>query len=79
MSNIKSPDHQPKWSIEPIIFVMSKGMSFWRCNVIKSVVRAVSKHYGGMTPDESEITDLKKARRYIDMRLNQLEGRPINE
>lgn len=77
--NVKSPDHYAKWSIEPSTFIMGNGLSFWAGNVIKYVVRAGSKHYVGMTPDESEITDLKKARRYIDMRLNQLEGRPINE
>ena len=79
MSIIKSPDHYAKWAIEPITFIMGNGLSFWRGNVIKYTVRAGSKHYVGMTSDESEITDLKKARRYIDMRLNQLEGRPINE
>jgi hypothetical protein len=79
MSIIKSPDHYSKWAIEPIIFIMSNDLSFWRGNVIKYVVRAGSKHYVGMTPDESEITDLKKARRYIDMRLNQLEGKAIND
>lgn len=79
MSIIKSPDHYSKWAIEPIIFIMSNDLSFWAGNVIKYTVRAGSKHYVGMTSDESEITDLKKARRYIDMRLNQLEGRPIND
>ena len=78
MSIIKSPDHYAKWAIEPIVFIMGNGMSFWRGNVIKYVVRAGSKHYVGMTQEESEITDLHKARRYIDMRLNQLEGKAIN-
>ena len=78
MSIIKSPDHYAKWAIEPIVFIMGNGMSFWRGNVIKYVVRAGSKHYVGMTSEESEITDLHKARRYIDMRLNQLEGKAIN-
>jgi hypothetical protein len=78
MSIIKSPDHYAKWAIEPIVFIMGNQMSFWRGNVIKYVVRAGSKPYVGMTQEESEITDLHKARRYIDMRLNQLEGRPIN-
>jgi len=78
MSIIKSPDHYAKWAIEPIIFIMGNGMSFWRGNVLTHVVRAGSTHYGGKTPDDSEITDLKKARRYIDMRLNQLEGKAIN-
>jgi hypothetical protein len=79
MSIIKSPDHYAKWSIEPITFIMGNGLSFWAGNVIKYTVRAGSKHYVGMTSDESEITDLKKARRYIDMRLNQLEGKAIND
>ena len=79
MSIIRSPDHYSKWAIEPITFIMGNGLSFWAGNVIKYTVRAGSKHYVGMTSDESEITDLKKARRYIDMRLNQLEGKAINE
>jgi len=79
MSIIKSPDHYSKWAIEPITFIMGNGLSFWAGNVIKYTVRAGSKHYVGMTSDESEITDLKKARRYIDMRLNQLEGKAIND
>ena len=79
MSIIKSPDHYAKWAIEPITFLMGNGLSFWAGNVIKYTVRAGSKHYVGMTSDESEITDLKKARRYIDMRLNQLEGKAIND
>ena len=79
MSIIKSPDHYSKWAIEPITFLMGNGLSFWAGNVIKYTVRAGSKHYVGMTSDESEITDLKKARRYIDMRLNQLEGKAIND
>ena len=79
MSIIRSPDHYSKWAIEPITFIMGNGLSFWAGNVIKYTVRAGSKHYVGMTSDESEITDLKKARRYIDMRLNQLEGKAIND
>ena len=79
MSIIKSPDHYSKWAIEPITFIMGNGLSFWAGNVIKYTVRAGSKHYVGMSSDESEITDLKKARRYIDMRLNQLEGKAIND
>ena len=42
-------------------------------NVIKYVMRA------GTKDDTDEVQDLNKAIRYIEMRINQLEGREPNE
>tara|TARA_X000001382_G_scaffold102282_2_gene77027 strand:- start:53 stop:340 length:288 start_codon:yes stop_codon:yes gene_type:complete len=69
---IKNPPHYERWNIEPITFIMKNEMSFWMGNVIKYVARAGAKQ------NTDEITDLKKAKRYIDMRINQLEGREPN-
>ncbi|MCF4099799.1 DUF3310 domain-containing protein [Maritalea mediterranea] len=68
------PSHYTKWLIEPITFIMRNGMEFWRGNVIKYATRAGGKLYDGMDEVESEITDLEKAKRYLDMRINQLKG-----
>ena len=58
---------------------MQNGMAFWRGNVIKYVSRAGSKLYDGQDKVQSEITDLKKAMRYCEMRINLLEGKQPND
>ena len=68
---IKNPSHYERWNIEPITFIMKNDMPFWMGNVIKYVARAGAKE------NTSELTDLKKAARYIEMRINQLEGKDI--
>ena len=70
---IKNPSHYERWSVEPITYIMKNDMPFWMGNVIKYVARAGAKE------NTSEITDLKKAKRYIDMRINQLEGKAITD
>lgn len=61
------------------MFIMQNGMEFWRGNVIKYVSRAGSKLYDGQDKVQSEITDLKKAMRYCEMRINLLEGKQPND
>ena len=68
---VVKPEHYERCEIEPITFIMLNNMDFWRGNVIKYVARAGFK--------DDEIQDLEKAKRYIDMRINQLEGRQITE
>lgn len=58
---------------------MQNGMEFWRGNIIKYVSRAGSKLYDGQDKVQSEITDLKKAMRYCEMRINLLEGKQPND
>jgi hypothetical protein len=72
---VNEPKHYARWVIEPITYIMRNGFEFWRGNIIKYASRAGYKLYEGKTQVESEIIDLKKARRYIDMRINQLEGK----
>lgn len=73
------PSHYARWTIEPIVFIMQNGMEFWRGNIIKYVSRAGSKLYDGQDKVQSEITDLKKAMRYCEMRINLLEGKQPND
>ena len=69
--DIRTPDHYAQFPIEPIIFIQRNRFEFWRGNVIKYVCRAGHK--------DDEIKDLRKAIRYIEMRINELEGKEINE
>ena len=66
-----SPDHYTVWKMEPITFIMENRMEFWRGNVIKYVARAGFKG--------SEVQDLEKAIRYLEMRINELSGAPITQ
>jgi hypothetical protein len=68
---VVKPEHYERWEIEPVTFIMLNNMDFWRGNVIKYVARAGFK--------DDEIQDLEKAKRYIDMRINQLEGKQITD
>jgi hypothetical protein len=71
------PAHYTRLAIEPITFIMRNGFEMWRGNIIKYVCRAGSKKYDGMDAVQSEITDLRKAMRYCEMRINQLNGAEI--
>jgi hypothetical protein len=68
------PSHYTRWVIEPITFIMRNKMEFWRGNIVKYTARAGSKLYDGMDQVQSEITDLRKAIRYAEMRINELNG-----
>jgi Protein of unknwon function (DUF3310) len=71
---VVKPAHYTQYVIEPITFIMRNKMEFWRGNVIKYVARAGSKRYDNMDATQSEITDLRKAIRYAEMRINMLNG-----
>ena len=70
---IKNPKHYEQYEFEPVSFIMKNELSFWMGNVIKYIMRAGTKE------NTDEIQDLKKAIRYIEMRINQLEGKEPNE
>ena len=72
---VTRPAHYTRWAIEPITFIMRNKMEFWRGNCIKYIARAGAKTYDGMDEVQSEITDLRKAIRYAEMRINALEGK----
>lgn len=56
---------------------MQNELPFHVGNIIKYVCRAGNKKYEGQSYIESEVTDLKKAMRYAEMRINQIEGKDI--
>ena len=74
---VVEPVHYARWPIEPVTMIMTNELEFWRGNIIKYVTRAGYKKGSYETLREAQIADLLKARRYIDMRINQLEGRDI--
>lgn len=72
---INQPSHYTDNVIEPIELIMRNDLPFALGNVVKYVSRAGKKKYEGMTEQESEITDLKKAMRYLEMQINLIEGK----
>lgn len=70
-NEITRPSHYEQYTFEPVTFIMMNDLPFWMGNVIKYVMRAGDK------VNTNETTDLKKAARYIQMRINQLEGKEI--
>ena len=72
---IRQPEHYAQHRLQPVVFIMSNGLSFWAGNVIKYVSRAGTKLYPNQDSVQSEINDIRKAIRYCEMRINQLEGR----
>ena len=75
---ITKPKHYEVFNIEPVSFIMKNDLSFWKGNIIKYVMRAGLKTYDNQDKVQSEITDLQKAVRYCEMRINQLEGKEPN-
>ena len=69
---ITNPKHYERYAIAPVSFIMNNELPFWMGNVIKYIMRA------GYKTNSDEITDLEKAKRYIDMRINQLMGQEPN-
>ena len=49
-------------------------MSFALGNAVKYLARAGKKQYQDMTMEESKVTDLQKAKRYIEMEINLING-----
>ena len=74
---VVKPSHYTQYVIEPITFIMTNKLPFHIGNIVKYAVRAGSKAYPDQTTEQSEITDLKKAIRYCEMRINQIEGNEL--
>ena len=71
---VVQPAHYVRWKIEPITFCITNDLDFVRGNVIKYTMRAGHKQYDDLSLEESEIRDLEKARRYLEMKINHLKG-----
>lgn len=61
---VHRPNHYARFAIEPITFIMANNIGFAAGNVIKYVMRWDAK---------DGLQDLKKARRYIDMMIEDAE------
>ncbi len=72
---VVKPPHYCNNVVEPINLIMKNKLSFALGNAVKYISRAGKKQYDDMTVAESEITDLLKAKRYIEMQINLLEGK----
>ena len=71
---IDDPINHPSWycrggNIETIDFIEANKLSFTRGNAVKYITRA------GHKDPAQEITDLRKARFYIDWEINRLKGK----
>lgn len=62
---IVRPHHYSRFAIEPIEFIMRNNLGFAAGNVVKYLCRHDAKN---------GVEDLKKARRYLDMWIKQIEG-----
>lgn len=71
---VNKPDHYDRFPLEPVEFIMGNNLPFHVGNIIKYVMRAGHKLYPGKTAAESEVIDLKKVRRYAEMRIQQIEA-----
>jgi hypothetical protein len=61
---VHRPDHYARFAIEPITFIMANNIGFAAGNVIKYVMRWDAK---------DGLQDLRKARRYLDMMIEDAE------
>ena len=64
-STVDHPVHYNKGKIEVIDFIEDQGLSFHEGNVVKYICRAPYKR--------AELEDLKKARWYLERRIEQME------
>jgi len=71
--HVVNPDHYARLKMDPIKFIMDNNFEFWRGSIIKYASRAGSKVYDGMTVVDSEITDLRKAIRFAEFRIEELQ------
>ena len=74
---VNQPSHYTDNVVEPINLIMKNGMSFGKGNAVKYLARAGKKQYQDMSMEESEVTDLEKAIRYIQMEINLIKGEEV--
>ena len=74
---VVKPSHYCKFVIEPVTFVMKNKIDFALGNAVKYITRAGSKKYDDLSLKNSEIRDLKKAIRYLEMKINLINGEEV--
>lgn len=76
--DLVNPDHYKDLGNYSAIHVIEKwNLGYAVGNAVKYIQRAGKKLYPGQDSTESELTDLKKARWYLQRRIHQLD--PVNE
>jgi hypothetical protein len=70
--SVNHPVHYADGKIEVIDFIRDKRLDFCRGNVVKYVCRA------GKKSKETELEDLRKALKYCEFAIEELEGRNGN-
>lgn len=64
------PNHYARFPIQPITFITKNKLEFWQGNIIKYIMRYDAK---------DGLQDLKKARRYLDEKIAEMEGVQTND
>jgi hypothetical protein len=64
-NNNIDPNHYARFPIQPLTFITANKLEFWQGNIIKYIMRYDAKN---------GLEDLKKARRYLDEKINEMEG-----
>ncbi len=59
-----NPPHYSRWEIQPFDFIARNDLPYWMGNIIKYIMRYDAKE---------GLTDLKKARWYLDRKIAELE------
>lgn len=67
MGQVNHPDHYNRGKIEVIDYIEDQGLGFHLGNVVKYLSRA------GHKPGTSDLEDLRKARWYLNRKIEQLE------
>lgn len=74
---VHKPDHYERHAIEPITFIMKNDLDFASGNAIKYIMRAGHKQYDGLSELDSHVTDLRKAIRYLEMKINLITDKEV--
>ena len=70
---VMHPSHYTSGNIEVIDFITDQQLDFCLGNVVKYVSRAGKKEEQGKTISEKQIEDLRKARFYLNYKIQELE------
>lgn len=70
---VTRPVHYTDATVEPVLYAMLNNLPGWQYNVVKYAWRAGKKLYPGKDAKQSELIDLEKAKRNIELRIRQLE------
>jgi DNA-binding transcriptional MerR regulator len=70
---VMHPSHYTSGHIEVIDFITDQQLDFCLGNVVKYVSRAGKKEEQGKTISEKQIEDLRKARFYLNYKIQELE------